>query len=320
MLDDVIYTILSTGYQKDVIPILLTNHTYYNNHILWSKIANKRFAKNHTLLMIYTIFNNYERVKFLLNAGANVNLFDINNITAISYAVLALENNKISHKCKNCNIKIVKEICKKNVNLNIYNTNLENAFYLAAKTRKKEILDFLIDYEFTKKESKYDINHKNIENKTLMSVSIEFSMFDLSYELWQQGADINSTDHKNRTFLMAAIIVNEPLDVIKELLDGSADVNIIDDFSSSALTYAIVKKSSDDIIKLLIQYGANINFIDKYNIPILGYLINHNSYPIIKYLYDNKYKIDKKYRSLNMNLAKKIGNKLIEKLIVKMLN
>lgn len=308
MLEDIIYTLLSTDYKKDIIPILFTNKSLYNNIILWNKIVNMPVGKrNFTLLMYFAVCNNYKRVKFLLESGANVNLQDGKKFSVLLYALGASVDKSGVHVCSKCNLKIIEELCKYKINLNLLDNNSDNCIFIAIKLKYSAALNILLNYDF-------NINHKNNNNYTVMSLAIYYLNFDACYKLWKKGADINSVDNDNHSFLMCAIMTKQSDEIIEEILKNKVDVNIVTIKQGySALMYAILK-SSIYIIKLLIVYGADVNKIDNKETSTLMFAIKENNIEIIKFLCDNK--VDIKYKGSNnldaIYIARKCGYKDIE--------
>lgn len=248
MLDTIIYYTQLNGFQEDTIPALFINKSFYNNPFLWNMIINNK--RNFTPLMNATFINKLSRVNFLLDAGANVNLIDSSNQNALLYAFCG--NTKHSpHKCKDCNIKIIKRLCEKNINLNIIDIDGENAIMNAIKLGYTNAIKIFCNYNF-------DINHKNIEGKTAMILAIENNHPEICYYLWKKGADINSVDNKKHTFLMTLVYNDSSTyEMIEEVLKHYNLINAIDDNGNSAIMYAH-KYSSIEIVKLLIKYNADV--------------------------------------------------------------
>jgi ankyrin repeat protein len=163
MLEDIIYTLLSSDYKKDIIPILFINKSLYNNNILWNKIVNKPVGKrNFTLLMYFAACNNYKRVKFLLESGANVNIQDGKKFSVLLYALGASVDKSGVHVCSKCNLKIIEELCKYNINLNLLDNNSDNCIFIAIKLKYSAALNLLLNYDF-------DITPFSLKNGTLNS-------------------------------------------------------------------------------------------------------------------------------------------------------
>lgn len=77
-----------------------------------------------------------------------------------------------------------------------------------------------------------------------------------------QGADLDGTDTKGRTALMAATHGNHP-ETVKALLDVGADVNLRDDRKDNPFLYAGAQGLMD-ILKLAIEAGADPTITNRY--------------------------------------------------------
>lgn len=263
----------------------------------------------HITPLMCAAFNiNYDRIKFLLDCGANPNIIDSSNQSALLYVLTRIK--EIPEKCSNCkacNIKInnisniIIELCEHKQNLNILARYNENSIMIAVRLGFIEAVRIFCDYNF-------DINHKNIDGKTAMSLAIENNYPLICYYLWKKGADIDTTDKKNRTFLMSLVSNNISItnEIIEEVLQHKPNINIRDDNKADALLYAFVNFSIDTV-KLLLKYGADVNYgmiyaIYKSNVDYIDILssceqtINYDR--LIKY-------------------AKQLKNKDIEKLLIK---
>jgi ankyrin repeat protein len=304
-LESIIYSMLSTGFQKDVKSILLTNKSFYNNPFLWNKIINKPIQNNTTLLMSYAINNKYDRFKFLLDCGADINMVDNNNYNVLIYALCGNDKNTI-HKCESCNLKIIEDILNSRQEIK----NIEKSIYFAIQMKYIEAIKLICNYDF-------NINYNYEKYGTPMIFAIDRNNAEICYELWKKGADINSVDSKYHTFLMTAIYNNMNYEIIEEILKKKPNINALDIHGCSALNYAIFNENIK-IIKLLIAYKADINSINIRGESCLMYAIIKKNVEIINILCDNKVNIN--YRNLGLD-AIKYANKLqyydIEKLLKK---
>jgi ankyrin repeat protein len=250
MLESIVYYTQLNGFQEDTIPALFTNKSFYNNPFLWNKIINNK--RNLTPLMNACFINKASRVKFLLDAGANVNLSDSNRQTALLYAYCGKTKHS-PHKCEDCNLKIIESLCKNNINLNHLDIDGENAIMSAIKLGYTNAIKIFCNYNF-------DINYTNPEGKTAMILAIENNHPKMCYYLWKKGADINTVDEKKHTFLMTLVYNDSSTyEMIEDVLKHYNLINAIDDNGNSALMYAH-KYTSIDIVKLLIKYNADVSY------------------------------------------------------------
>lgn len=307
MLDLIIYNVQLNGFYRDTIPILFTNKSFYNNHTLWSMIINNR--RNITPLMCAAYNINYNRIKFLLDSGANPNMVDNSNQSALLYTLTKIKDiSKKCSYCESCNlkitniIKIIAELCKHNANLNIYTELNDNLVMIATRLCFTEAVKIFCDYNF-------DINHKNINGKTAMSLAIENNCPIISYYLWKKGGDINSIDDKKHTFLMSlASNYNNSVTtyMIEDVLKNKPNINALDCDYADALLHACMS-SSIQIMEILIKYGANV-----YN--ALMYVIFKNNVDYVKILCTSKFEIN---YDVMIKYARKLKYTEIENLLIK---
>ena len=279
MLENIIYTLLSNGFHKETIPILFTTKNLYYNTVLWNKIVNIPFKikKNQNSLLIhFTVANNYSRVKFLIESGANVNFKDKYNNIALNYAVGHIEEGQ--HNCITCRNDIIEALCQ--------NSNIDNTMVVFESLLFNNIdaIKILCKYDF-------NINAKNLLGKTPLALAIELGLPECCYELWKKGADINTTDANGHTLLMTAVSMNLEYEYIEEIIKYHPDkINIKDNEGFSALSYAI-RNDYKESFKLLIKSGADINSINKDKMSILMLTVLNNKIDLVKILCDNKVNI-----------------------------
>jgi ankyrin repeat protein len=221
------------------------------------------------------------------------------------YAICGNDKNSI-HNCENCNLKIIEELCKNNINLN-YRTSETPIFYAISMNYTKAI-EILCKYDF-------DINHINKDNYTALSLAINYNNAEMCYHLWKKGADINSIDNKYHTFLMTAVYNNMDYKIIEEILNAKPLIDARDIYGCTALVYAI-RYSNLEIVKLLISHKASIDSVNLLGESCLMYAIAKNDIEIINLLCDNKVNIN--YRNNGID-AIKYANKLKYDNIVKLL-
>jgi len=276
MLENVIEILLSSDFYRDIIPILFINQEFYNNPYLWNKIVNRTYYKSKTLLMMYAINNNLPRSRFLIEAGTNLDLVDSENRSAMIYALAGNAENA-PHQCKQCNLAIIEEMCKKQMNLDIIDNDKETAVFYAIRMKHIDALNILCKYNF-------NVNYKNKDGITALNLAIKLNLFQPAYNLYKKGADINTTDDQFHNLLMAAISAgNHSYEIIEELLKNNINVNQSDHYNCTPLMYAITLKPIE-IIELLLSYGADVNMVNTRYQSSLMYAVVKNSIEIIDLL------------------------------------
>ncbi|MNJ56271.1 Ankyrin repeats (3 copies) [compost metagenome] len=81
-------------------------------------------------------------------------------------------------------------------------------------------------------------------------------------KLLQDGADINATDGRGRTAVMAATY-NNKAETVKALIQEGADINLRDESLNNVLLYAGAEGFLE-IVKLAIDAGANPQLTNRY--------------------------------------------------------
>ncbi|MCS7464844.1 ankyrin repeat domain-containing protein [Paenibacillus doosanensis] len=98
-------------------------------------------------------------------------------------------------------------------------------------------------------------------NQSLI-VSAETGDTDNVLKLLQEGADINATDERGRTAVMAAAY-NNKADTVKALIGHGADINLRDSSLNNVLLYAGAEGYLD-IVKLAIAAGADTRLTNRF--------------------------------------------------------
>lgn len=81
-------------------------------------------------------------------------------------------------------------------------------------------------------------------------------------QLLQKGADINATDQKGSTAIMAATYHNQ-IETVKALVQEGADINIQDDRLDNVVLYAGAEGSLE-IIRIAIEAGADMTITNRF--------------------------------------------------------
>lgn len=179
--------------------------------------------------------NNLEIVKFLVEAGADV------NEGYFTPLVLAVENN---------NMEITKYLIDHGADINPQRDwgPLQAAVY--NNESNIEMVRFLLD-------KGSDINISGRRNYPPLRLAIVSDLRDIVELLIQRGADLNIKNPSGSTPLHAAII-KEKTEYVQLLLEAGADINAEDDSGLTAL-YIAAQKGYNNIVELLLSKGADIN-------------------------------------------------------------
>ena len=133
-------------------------------------------------------------------------------------------------------------------------------------------------------ESGVDMNTKNEEGMTALTLAIGYECIDIAKYLLEKGADVNVKNTYGYTTLMLAVN-NRYIDIVKYLVEKGADVNAKDIDGMTALTIA-VKKDNIDIVKYLVEKGADVNAKenDEGMTPLMFAVTKSASIDIVKFL------------------------------------
>lgn len=110
-------------------------------------------------------------------------------------------------------------------------------------------------------ESNSDEKRVKVMNQELIA-SAEKGDVDNVLKLLQDGADINATDERGRTAVMAATY-NNKVETVKALIQKGADINIRDENLNNVLLYAGAEGLLD-IVQLAIDSGADSKLTNRY--------------------------------------------------------
>ena len=105
-----------------------------------------------------------------------------------------------------------------------------------------------------------DINAKDDEGATALTVAAEAGHFDIAKKLLADGADVNSQDNDGWTALMSAAAAGHR-EIVQLLLEAGSEVNAKTNFGLTALMSA-AGSGRTEVVELLIEKGADIKAKD----------------------------------------------------------
>ncbi|XP_031225055.1 putative ankyrin repeat domain-containing protein 19 isoform X3 [Mastomys coucha] len=129
---------------------------------------------------------------------------------------------------------------------------------------------------------KYEVNHRDRENRNAMHFACFYGHLELVIYLWRRGCEINVCDNHNITPLMKAVQSWED-EIVCFLLEHHANLHIKDSMGNTALHYAVYGGNSAMAARLL-QYGANIEERTKDNLTPLLLALRENRLKMAQFL------------------------------------
>ncbi|AKI79758.1 hypothetical protein QJ850_gp029 [Acanthamoeba polyphaga mimivirus] len=226
-------------------------------------------SNNNTALLIATKTgkgNNMYFINLLLDLGADVNIQNIQMNTCLT---LAIELN---------NLEMIKLFLEHDADVNITDYNGDNCLLVMFRYNKFQNKN---DVEIIRLLIKYGANVNFVNEYTVLSQAIDItSNFgpEVVQLLLENGADPNYV-YDNETVLLKifesyqkSMVGNDLLNV-PILLKYGANPNILDKSGNNAILLAIKNKFPIKIIKLLIDNNTDINVINKYKMTALMYAV-----------------------------------------------
>jgi ankyrin repeat protein len=242
------------------------DHVVYQVEVLKADI-NKQRKDGETALASAIHNKNLKIIKYLCEHGANINLKDNVNNTALLHAIYV-------------DSEIALYLIQKGADITIKNKLNETPMHFAAMSGDLLISKILI-------ERGLDINISNKNNHTPIMLAACNKHIKLVKLLLENNADINGEDINNDN-LMHLCILNDMYDILLLLIGNRKNtvINNRNNNGESPLLFAI-KQNKLQYAKLLLKYGASLNTFDNQgNYPLL-YAVEKNNLELCKLLLDN---------------------------------
>ncbi|XP_003751779.1 putative ankyrin repeat domain-containing protein 19 isoform X10 [Rattus norvegicus] len=126
---------------------------------------------------------------------------------------------------------------------------------------------------------KYEVNHRDRENRNAMHFACFYGHLELVIYLWRRGCEINVCDNHNITPLMKdnltpllLALKENRLKMAQFLVRMEASVHAVDSQRRNSLMYA-VRCDCPVMVNLILQQGADINLKDLFGWTALRYAI-----------------------------------------------
>ena len=257
---------------------------YLINHNISVNIINN--VKMTPLIWACFAKGNIENVRTLLAHGADINMTDKENNSALHFAAKCADSETIKHLINHnisvniinddkdtplmwaCfakgNIENVRTLLAHAADINLTGKENNSALHFAARDADSETIKHLINHNIS-------VNKINDDRDTpLMWACFAKGNIENVRTLLAHGADINMTGRENNSALHFAAR-DADSETIKYLINHNISVNIINDDSDTPLMWACQAKDNIENVRTLLTHGADINLTDKYNISALHF-------------------------------------------------
>ncbi|OPZ78277.1 MAG: Ankyrin repeats (3 copies) [Alphaproteobacteria bacterium ADurb.Bin438] len=230
--------------------------------------------------MLASKTDNPKNIEVLINAKAEVNVVDNNNLTPL---VAAARFNK--------NPEIIKVLAKNGADVNAKTTQGKTPLMLAVSNENSlEIIKALIEVGA-------DINEKDDAGNDLLNNIITNSpdRSDIIEILIKNKVNLTNSDRNGFTPFLIAVFKDSDTKVLKTLVDAGANINLTNKFGENALDIAVKHSSKPENVKFLIDLGLKINEKNRKGMTPIMTASAYNTNPeIVKTLIQNGAKIEDK--------------------------
>ena len=171
-----------------------------------------------------------EIAKLLLANGANVNVKDEDNITALHLAA------------QNGHLEIAKFLVENGANVNVKDEDNVTALHLAAQNGHTGIVSLLIANDV-------DIDVKISDGRTSLRIAAEKGYIEIAKLLIEKGANVDEKDNYGQTpFCAAANKYEENSEMIRLLIEKGANIEDSDNLGRRFITYLLPKEKRQEVV------------------------------------------------------------------------
>jgi len=194
------------------------------------------------LLSVEVQFGSIEKVKSLLDAGANPNSTDWENWTPLMTAASTNEDPEM-----------ISVLVNAGANPNeLLNDDWTPLMLAVQDNRNSEIVNALV-------RSGAGIDFRGIHNRTALMYAVRYSTYSIVKELVDLGADVNAYGEFNTTPLMFAASSADDIEICRLLIDSGADVNARDSAGNTPLVFTAGWQNDPMFTQLMLNSGAQMN-------------------------------------------------------------
>ncbi len=195
--------------------------------------------KGYTALIAAARYNDFDIVREIFNAGADVNPVDKTG------------NNALMTACLSNSEETVNFLIEANSDCNITNSKGNNALMIAAKKQPVETIRELL-------QRTTDINARNDDGKTALIIASEFNNAEVVSAILEAHAELDLQDNDGETALMAAVRNdNDAENILKVLIKAGPNLQLRNNKDHRAVDIAKIKsslKGSHALVLILNQH------------------------------------------------------------------
>ena len=235
----------------------------------------KTYGYRGVTVLHYAVFmNDLERVKLLIEKGADVNVRDNSDITPL---IVAADNN---------NFELVKFFVENGAEVNVQDEDGFTAVFYAALHGNLEMVQCLIE-----KGADITINSRNRLDYTVLHCAAHSGNLKLVQWLVNQGVSVSESNG-----VLHRAVKSGNLELVQWLVAQGADVNSYF-LNDSVLAYAVDSCNMDIMRYLVEQEGVDVNesVNRKIYYPALECAVKRNNFDSVKFLVEHGANINPPY-------------------------
>jgi ankyrin repeat protein len=248
--------------------------------------VNQRDKRGSTPLMYAAAFGNVESMKLLIDSGADVNVKNAFDATALMWCAHDVDK--------------VRLLLSKGANVNVRSKQGNTALIIAAADGASDVVKLLIDKGADLSTADAPRVPKRMDIPNALIAAAYANDFTTVKLLLEKGADVNAKDETGITALMNAAAEDNP-EMVKLMLARGADVNAV----STKTAGSVVKNgqinlglytplimaatyAGPETIKILLDHGAKVNAQDVRGMTplMLAIASDRPKAPVIRLLLD----------------------------------
>ena len=221
--------------------------------------VNATSKENVTPLFRACVKGNKDTINVLLNAGADLNIADVDGYSCLHYAAGT-----------DCCTEALQAIISHGGDVNATSKENVTPLMLACVKGNKDAINVLLN-------AGADPNIADVDGGTCLhdAAGTDCCTAVLPSKI-SHGGDVNATNKKNRTPLMLACWKRNE-DAIHVLLNAGADLNIADASGDTCLHYAARNDCCTDVLQAIISHGGDVNATSKENVtPLIRACVKGN--------------------------------------------